>query len=244
MNCSVLTNPNYVPSPLPTTRTGGDCSTYWVPASSAVTSTSTYGACPKVTLLLTQWRDRARHELIANGVCVSSPLIVDLDGDGIHLSSLAQGVSFDLLGSGQTVQSAWTDGRDAMLALDRNENGRIDDATELFGNATGGGAFEDGFAALAPLDDNADGVIDARDAAYARLVLWRDANRDGLSQHGELIGLRDAGVRKILVLAVRRDRATSLDEHGNELLLMSQFERADGSRGLVADAFLRYRPYR
>jgi hypothetical protein len=241
LNCSVLTNPNYVPSPLPAVRSGGDCSTYWEPASSAVSS-STYGSCQKVTLLLTQWRDRARHELIANGVCVSSPLVLDLDGDGIHLSSLAQGVSFDLLARGREVRSAWTDGRDALLALDRNENGQIDDATELFGNATGGEDFADGFAALATLDDNGDGAIDARDAAYSSLVLWRDANRDGRSDPGELVALHDAGVRRIFVLAVRRDRASSLDEHGNELTLVSQFERTDGSRGMVADAFLRYRP--
>jgi hypothetical protein len=41
---------------------------------------------------------------------------------------------------------------------------------------------------------------------------------------------------------VRRDRASSLDEHGNELLLTSQFERSDGSRGVLTDAFLRFRP--
>jgi hypothetical protein len=95
---------------------------------------------------------------------VSSPLVLDLDGDGVRLSGLAEGVPFDLLGTGEKVLSAWTDGRDAMLALDRNENGRIDDATELFGNVTGGGAFGDGFGPLAALDDDRDGAIDARDA--------------------------------------------------------------------------------
>ena len=54
--------------------------------------------------------------------------------------------------------------------------------------------------------------------------------------------MRDAGVRRLFVDAVRRDRVSSLDEHGNELRLVGQFERIDGTRGLAVDAFLRFRP--
>jgi hypothetical protein len=243
IDCSVLTNASYVPSPLPASRSGGDCSTYWTPAVSAV-SAAGYGSCAKVTLLETQWRDRSRHELIANGVCTSSPLVLDLDGDGIHLSSLKQGVGFDLLGTGEKVWSAWTDGRDALLALDRDANGRIDGASELFGNATGGGAWSDGFAALAELDDDGNGRIDARDRVFDHLVLWRDADRDGVSTPSELVTLREAGVRWIAVEAVRRVGEASLDAYGNEIALVAEFGRRDGTRGVIVDAFLRYRPMR
>jgi hypothetical protein len=243
IDCSVLTNPNYVPTDLPTSRTGGDCSTYWEPAASAVSSAG-YGSCMKVSLLLTQWRDRARHELIANGVCVSSPLILDLDGDGIHLSSLSQGVPFDLLGVGQKVWSAWTDGQDALLALDRNANGRIDGASELFGSATAEGSYTDGFTALAELDEDGNGVIDAKDRAYGHLLLWRDADRDGLSAPSELSRLAESGVRWISVAAARRPLPSSLDAHGNDIPLVAEFGRRDGSRGSIVDAFLRYRPLR
>jgi hypothetical protein len=241
--CSALTDPGYVPSPLPESREGGDCSTYWEPARSAVTEAG-YGSCEKVTLLLTQWRDRSRRELISNGVCRSSPLVLDLDGDGIRLSSLSQGTSFDLLATGEKVWAAWTDGKDALLALDRNGNGIIDDASELFGNVSGGESYADGFAALAALDDDGNGAIDARDRVFGHLVLWRDANRDGLSTDSELTTLREAGIRRLPVTAVRRQGPSSLDAHGNSIPLVTEFERSDGTRGMFVDAFLRYRPSR
>jgi hypothetical protein len=243
IDCSALTSSTYQPSALPDTRTGEDCSTYWEPARTAVAAAG-YESCEKVKLLLTQWRDRARHELIAEGVCRSSPLVLDLDGDGIHLSALEAGPTFDLLGTGQKVRTSWTDGKDAFLALDRNGNGVIDDASELFGNATANSAYADGFTALAELDDDANGVIDARDRAFDHLVVWRDANRDGVSSKAELTSLRDAGIRWLSVSAARRDTPSSLDAHGNAIPLVAEFGRRDGTRGALVDAFFRYRPLR
>ena len=71
--------------------------------------------------------------------------------------------------------------------------------------------------------------------------------RDLAFRHGERDHQRARNVREIEQrrpgkVAVRRDRASSLDEHGNQLRRVSQFERADGSRGLAVDAVLRYRP--
>ena len=73
--------------------------------------------------------------------CASSlncPLIVDTARDGYKLTSVDNGVRFDLNADGVLEQVAWTrrDSDDAFLALDRNGNGRIDDGGELFGNHT------------------------------------------------------------------------------------------------------------
>src|SRR6266404_342831 len=104
----------------------------------------------------------------AGGVC-QSPIIVDLDGKGISLTSAANGVLFDMQGNGQPIQIAWTvpEAANAFLALDRNGNGRIDNGTELFGNFTTQPESnqKNGFAALAEYDKpenggNGDGVID------------------------------------------------------------------------------------
>ena len=67
-----------------------------------------------------------------------SPIIIDTARDGYRLTSVEDGVAFDLDGNGTLEQIAWTraDSDDAFLALDRNGNGRIDDGTELFGNYT------------------------------------------------------------------------------------------------------------
>jgi len=67
------------------------------------------------------------------------------------------------------------------LVLDRDGNGTIDGAHELFGSSTvlaDGSHAMNGFVALAELDDNHDGKIDAADPAFAKLQLWADHDRD------------------------------------------------------------------
>jgi len=59
--------------------------------------------------------------------------------------------------------------------LDRNGNGLVDGGDELFGNNTrlrDGRRAPHGYIALAELDDNGEGQIDSRDAAFVRLRLW------------------------------------------------------------------------
>jgi hypothetical protein len=69
------------------------------------------------------------------------------------------------------------------LVLDRNGNGKIDDATELFGSQD---SETNGFEELKKLDSNKDGVIDHKDKMWSKLMLWHDKNGDGISQPGEL----------------------------------------------------------
>ena len=71
-------------------------------------------------------------------VFLGSPIIVDTARDGYRLTSVANGVYFDVNADGTPERTAWTrrDSDDAFLAMDRNGNGRIDDGTELFGNYT------------------------------------------------------------------------------------------------------------
>jgi len=71
------------------------------------------------------WESSARWELLQQGDCRGSPLVLDLAGDGVHLSSLGAGVAFDLLGTGDKVNTAWTQDDDALLAI-RLERERYD----------------------------------------------------------------------------------------------------------------------
>src|SRR5262245_37898060 len=110
------------------------------------------------------------------------PLVLDLNGDGVQLTALTSSRAFfDLDADGFAQQTGWVTGGDGVLALDRNGNGRIDDVTEVFGDATTGG-----FAALQSMDSNGDAVIDANDAEFSSLQIWVDADEDGFTDPGEL----------------------------------------------------------
>ena len=151
------------------------------------------------------------------------PLILDLDGNGIDITSLEDGIQFDIDGDGSVDQTAWIRGADALLALDRNGDGEINDGRELFGDQNGA---KDGFEELAKFDDNLDGLIDEMDGVFSSLVLLR---ADGSQQ-----SLADAGITSISLSLV-----TPLDERliGGDLVASSQFEREDGSTGQVGEVF-------
>lgn len=118
------------------------------------------------------------------------PLALDLDGDGLETVGIGTApVLFDHNADGIRTGTGWVRGDDAWLALDRNANGLIDSGRELFGvdtlitNANGTvRTARDGFEALRTLDDNADGVFDASDAAFASVRVWRDVNQDGINR--------------------------------------------------------------
>src|SRR6056297_617874 len=128
---------------------------------------------------------------------IISPLVIDLDGDGdgVELISLEESNAFfDLNLDGFAELTGWVSADDALLALDADGDGIIDNNSELFGNQTG---HANGFLALAAHDGNADGVIDANDAVFADLIAWRDMNGDGFSAESEMVSLTDVGITSI-----------------------------------------------
>src|SRR5713101_4411142 len=131
---------------------------------------------------------------------IISPIVLDLDRDGVETVSTADGVPFDYDGDGSRERSGWVGSDDGLLVWDRNGNGQIDNGSELFGNRTplrGGGVAANGFAALASWDDSGDGRIDANDILWSSLRVWRDRNGDGLSTPDEITFLSDLGITAI-----------------------------------------------
>ena len=150
-----------------------------------------------------------------------TPIVIDVAGDGFDLTSGDNGVIFDIMANGDPRLTSWTreGSDDAWLVLDRNGNGRIDDATELFGNESPQPESEmaNGYIALAVFDSseqggNEDGHLGLEDAVYDRLRLWQDRNHDGLSQRREFLTLRRAGVRAI---DLNYEKSDWVDLHGN-----------------------------
>jgi hypothetical protein len=151
-----------------------------------------------------------------------SPIIFDLDDNGFNLTDADNGVNFDLNADRQRERIAWTSsaGSDAWLCRDRNGDGVIGDGRELFGNFTplaNGRNAPNGFVALAEFDapasgGNGDGQLDSSDRLWTTLLLWIDANHDGVSQPAELITLAEAGVQSIDLHYIRSNYT---DDNGN-----------------------------
>ena len=130
----------------------------------------------------------------------ADPLVIDFDGDGFEILSVKDGVYFDNDAKGLKEKTAWVSSDDALLAIDVNGNGIIDDGSELFGTSTvmsDGNKAKSGFEALSQYDTNGDGIIDANDSSYAKLLIWQDKNGDGISRQDELVALDDAGIKSI-----------------------------------------------
>ncbi|VEE16866.1 hypothetical protein [Ectopseudomonas mendocina] len=156
------------------------------------------------------------------------PLVLDLAGNGFSTSGLSRPVRFDLDADGRIDSISAPTGDDALLALDRNGNGRIDDGRELFGDQHGAA---NGFAELARFDDNGDGRIDAADAVFDKLRLLR-FDAQGRQQ---LQTLGEAGVSAIDLRA--RDVSIALGAY-DQVAQLGRFELTDGRSGQAADLLL------
>ncbi|MGG2396507.1 hypothetical protein ACJRW5_06085 [Pseudomonas sp. SH1-B] len=156
------------------------------------------------------------------------PLVLDLAGNGFSTSGLSRPVRFDLDADGRMDSISVPTGDDALLALDRNGNGHIDDGRELFGDQHGAA---NGFAELARFDDNGDGRINAADAVFDQLRLLR-FDAQGRQQ---LQTLDQAGVSAIELQA--RDVSIALGAY-DQIAQLGQFEFSDGRSGQAADLLL------
>ena len=167
---------------------------------------------------------------------VHTPIILDLDGNGVQTISITRGIQFDINADSVTDTTGWVDAHDGLLVMDRNHDGAITDGSELFGSATrlrDGSLARDGYIALADLDLNHDGQLNSNDAAFAELRVWVDANSDGRSDVAEIQTLDSLGIRSIAVEA----QVDIQQNHGNIVGLVSHYQTADGESHAAADVW-------
>ena len=109
----------------------------------------------------------------------------------------SRSVSFDLDGSGRGQKWSWVKSDTAILVWDPERSGEITSGRQLFGNVTWWIFWENGYQALAALDDDRDGWL--RGDEMKGLALWFDRNQNGRSDPGEVVPIEQTEIESIAV---------------------------------------------
>lgn len=112
------------------------------------------------------------------------------------------------------------------LALDKNENGTIDNGNELFGANTG-----DGFEELRDYDEDNNNWIDENDSIFDNLLIW-EKNEQG---NNSLVSLGQTGIGAIYLSAVDSGftYSSSIQDDYARLKQSSFYVKEDGKAGLI-----------
>lgn len=117
---------------------------------------------------------------------VMDPLVLNLDTNIANVKDMK--FYFDLDADGTEEEISELGAGSGYLALDKNDDGTINDGSELFGTKSG-----DGFADLAAYDDDKNGWIDEADEVFSKLKVWmKDENGKNV-----LLNLKEADVGAI-----------------------------------------------
>ena len=100
---------------------------------------------------------------------------------------------FDYENNDTPKKTSWVGSKDAILVYDHNNNKMVDHASKIVLTSWCPVAKTDFAALLCAFDSNNDKRFDENDAEFSKFAIWQDKNQNGVSEHGELIALRDAG---------------------------------------------------
>lgn len=142
-------------------------------------------------------------KISASSYIVTDPLIINMDSNVTSVSD--QKFKFDLDCDGKEENISFASMGSGFLALDKNEDGIINDGSELFGTKSG-----DGFKDLAAYDSDGNGWIDENDDVFSKLKVWtKDENGND-----SIIDLKQADVGAIY-LGNTNTEFTQKDMNGN-----------------------------
>ncbi len=146
-----------------------------------------------------------QYERITLADALKDPLVINYSGTAIELADTS--FSFDIDADGTSDQIASLVSGSGFLVLDGNNDGIINDGSELFGALSGAG-----FSELAACDEDNNGWIDENDSVYDRLKIWvKDENGND-----QLFALGEKGVGALCLENI--PTRFSLKNEENELL--------------------------
>lgn len=160
------------------------------------------------------------------------PLMINLEGGAVELSDLT--FEFDLNSDGVTEHISQTAGGSGFLVFDKNNNGEIDNGSEMFGPQSGKGYEE-----LRQYDDDGNGWIDENDEIFSELgvMSFTAEGREGQS-------LLDAGVGAIFLGSVESNYELNTESgfYGGQITQSGIALAEDGRTLLVQEVQLQVRP--
>jgi hypothetical protein len=123
-----------------------------------------------------------------------TPIAIPLrDGLGARdLVDPAARVRFDADGTGFEEEWTWITKDAGWLVYDPHGKRQITSALQMFGSVTFWMFWDNGYDALAALDDNRDGVLSGSE--LQGLAIWHDANGNGRCEPGEVRSVADWGI--------------------------------------------------
>lgn len=158
-------------------------------------------------------------------VVMTDPLVISLDSNPVSVSD--QKWRFDIDGNGTDDGISLLSKGSGFLAFDKNEDGKINNGTELFGAKTG-----NGFRELAEYDEDGNGWIDENDEVYSKLSVWikDDTGND------KLIGLKQANVGAIYLANLSTDfsmKSERDNSHNAQLRRTGMYLTEDGMANTI-----------
>lgn len=141
---------------------------------------------------------------------LTDPLVINLDGNVASVSD--QKFLFDIDSDGKEESISNIGINSGFLALDKNNDGTINDGSELFGTKSG-----DGFTDLSEYDLDANGWIDEADDIFQKLKIWTK-NEDGTNN---LISIKEAGVGALYLGNVSTKFSLNNDSNMTDAVIQS-----------------------
>lgn len=152
------------------------------------------------------------------------PLVVNFAGPAATLTN--NKFSFDIDADGDEDQISFATGGSGFLAFDANNDGTINDGSELFGPQSG-----NGFSDLARYDSDSNGWIDENDDIYSKLRIWtKDENGND-----QLFALGVKGIGAIYLgnVATAFDLKTGSNETLGSIARSGIYLRENGLAGTI-----------
>ena len=168
-------------------------------------------------------------------VAMCDPLVINLDDNVVGLSD--QKFYFDLDCDGTEEEISTLETGNAFLALDHNQDGKINDGAELFGTKTG-----NGFTDLAAYDEDGNGWIDEADSVFEKLKVWVK-DEDG---NDKLYTLKEKGLGAIYLGSQSTDytlRSASTGQVNGQIRQSGVFLYENGMAGTIAHVDMAVRAY-